>query len=71
MTAAVTEQDPRCRRIIFAAGSGDLARMRAAEAVGFRYVLDVDLGREELSLFVAEPAWVTHTDMDLDRVPGS
>lgn len=68
---AITAEDPRCRRIVFAAGSGDRTRIHAAEAAGFRYVLDVDLGDEEVSLFVAEPGWVTRTDMDLDRVPGS
>ncbi|NBM20910.1 hypothetical protein [Streptomyces sp. GC420] len=68
---AVDAADPSCRRIVFAAASGDRGSVTAAQSAGFRYVTDVDLGREELSLLVAEPAWVTRTDIDLDRVPGS
>lgn len=68
---AVAEADPRCRRIVFAADTGDRARVLAAGAADFRYVLDLDLGAEELGLFVTEPEWVTRTDMDLDRVPGA
>ncbi|WP_369192195.1 hypothetical protein [Streptomyces sp. R08] len=67
---AVTDADLRCRRVVFAPASADQARILAADAAGFRYVLDVDLGAETVSLFVAEPLWVTRTDMDLDRVPG-
>ncbi|MFI6335366.1 GNAT family N-acetyltransferase [Streptomyces sp. NPDC050535] len=71
LTDAVTDEDPRCRRVVFAPASTDQACIRAADAAGFRYVLDVDLGTEAVSLLVAEPLWVTRTDMDLDRVPGS
>lgn len=63
--------DPRCRRVVFAAPAGDLAAMAAAEAAGFRHVVDVDIPGAELSLFVAEADWVTNADMDLDRVPGA
>jgi hypothetical protein len=61
--------DPRCRRVVFAAPAGVRARIDAAEAAGFRYVTDVDLPEEELSLFVTEPDWVTA--LDSERVPGT
>ncbi|HJQ45102.1 MAG TPA: hypothetical protein VJ870_02105 [Amycolatopsis sp.] len=63
--------DPRCRRVVFAAEVADVATITAAEAAGFRHVVDVDLPDAELSLLVAEPAWVTAVDIDLDRVPGT
>lgn len=65
----VLGDDPRCRRVVFAAPVDDLTRIAAAQAAGFRYVVDVDVPGEELSLLVAEPRWVTA--MDLDRVPGT
>ena len=61
--------DPECRKVVFAAPLGDLDTMRAAEEAGFRYVVDVDIPGESLSLLVKEPSWVTAVDMDLDRVP--
>ncbi|GAA2411790.1 hypothetical protein GCM10010191_21470 [Actinomadura vinacea] len=67
----VFEQEPHCRRVVFAVPVDDLATLAAAESAGFRYVVDVDLPGAELSLLVAEPAWVTAVDMDLDRVPGT
>ena len=61
--------DPRCRRVVFAVPAGARAAIDAAEAAGFRHAVDVDLPDEELSLFVAEPDWVTA--MDSERVPGT
>ncbi|MGC9542199.1 hypothetical protein [Streptomyces sp. UG1] len=68
---AVRAADPDCRRVVHAVPEGDRTSVEAAEAVGFRYAVDVDLQDQQLSLLVAEPDWVTATDMDLDRVPGS
>ncbi len=65
------EQDPHCRRVVFASAVADLATMAAAEAAGFRHVVDVDIPGLELGLLVAEPDWVTTVDIDLDRVPGT
>lgn len=65
----VLGNDPRCRRVVFAAPVDDLTRIAAALAAGFRHVVDVDVPGEELSLLVAEPHWVTA--MDSDRVPGT
>lgn len=65
----VLDNDPRCRRVVFAAPADDLTRIAAAQAAGFRYVVDVDIPGEDLSLLVAEPHWVTA--MDSDRVPGT
>ena len=70
----ILAEDPACRKVVFAAHVGDLAAVAAAEAAGFRYVVDVDVpeargGTEELSLLVREPDFVTAVDMDLDRVP--
>ncbi|WP_432975967.1 hypothetical protein [Dactylosporangium sp. CA-233914] len=71
----VLSSDPRCRKVVFATHVGDLHAMVAAEAAGFRYVVDVDVpddgGALELSLLVREPASVTRVDMYLDRVPGT
>ena len=65
----VLGNDPRCRRVVFAAPVDDLTSIAAAHAAGFRYVVDVDIPGEELSLLVAEAHWVTA--MDSDRVPGT
>ena len=65
----VLDNDPRCRRVVFAAPVDDLTSIAAAHAAGFRYVVDVDIPGEELSLLVAEAHWVTA--MDSDRVPGT
>ena len=65
----VLGNDPRCRRVVFAAPVDDLSRIAAAQAAGFRYVVDVDVPGEELSLLVAEAHWVTA--IDSDRVPGT
>lgn len=68
---AVWEADPRCRRVVVATPHGDREAVAAMEAVGFRHVVDVDLGDEELGLLVAEPDRVTGGDGRLDRVPQS
>ncbi|MEV5835478.1 hypothetical protein [Nocardia sp. NPDC052112] len=68
---ALEKADPECRKIVFATLAGDTSALAAAEAAGFRYVVDIDLPDAELSLFVAEPTWVTAVDMDLDRIPGT
>ena len=65
----VLGNDPRCRRVVFAAPVDDLTSIAAAQAAGFRYVVDVDIPGEELSLLVAEAHWVTA--IDSDRVPGT
>ncbi|MFE7029139.1 hypothetical protein ACFU9Y_02445 [Streptomyces sp. NPDC057621] len=67
----VRTADAQCRRIVYAVDEGDTKSSGEAEAAGFRYVLDVDVQDLALSLLVAEPEWVTATDMDLDHVPGT
>ncbi|MDX1876136.1 hypothetical protein SBI67_28800 [Mycolicibacterium sp. 120266] len=68
---AILSADRACRRVVVAVAPDDLAVVSAAEAVGFRHVVDVEVPGEELSLFVLEPEWVTEVDADLDRVPGT
>jgi len=68
---AIRAADPHCRRVVYAAAEGDRDTVAAAAVAGFRHVVDVDLGEQQLSLLVAEPGWVTATDMDLDHVPGT
>ena len=63
--------DERCRRVVYAVAAGDAVGSENAREAGFRHVVDVDLADEELELWVVEPDWVTKTDVDLDRVPGS
>ena len=69
LTQAILNSDDSCRRVVFAAPAEDHALVAAAQAAGFRYVLDVDVPGAELSLLVAEPRWVT--EFDDDRVPGA
>ncbi|MER7178320.1 hypothetical protein ABT404_02290 [Streptomyces hyaluromycini] len=71
LTAAVRDADPHCRRVVLALPVADRGGIDAAGSAGYRYAVDVDLGHEELALLVAEPDWVTVTDIDLDRVPGA
>lgn len=67
--AEVMAADPACRRIVYAVAEGDLIATTAAEAAGFRYVVDVDLpDGAALSLLVVEPDWVTATDHDTDAI---
>lgn len=68
---AVRVADPRCRRVVYAVGEGDRVAQQHAEAVGFRFVVDVDLQDRQLSLLVHEPEWVTRTDTDLGHLPGT
>lgn len=67
----VLDADPKRRRVVLAIGVDDVDLLDAARAGGFRYVVDVDIPGEELSLLVLEPVWVTHADADLDKVPTS
>jgi hypothetical protein len=69
LSQTILKSDPQCRRIVVAAPARDQAMAAAVQAAGFRYVLDVDVPGEQLSLFVLEPLWVTA--LDDDRVPGS
>jgi len=69
--ASILAADRACRRVVVAVAPDDLAAVTAAESVGFRHVVDVDVPGEELSLLVREPEWVTQVDADLDRVPGT
>lgn len=71
LVAAVRAADPRCRRVVYAVAEGDRIATEYAEAAGFRYVVDIDVQHKQLSLLVHEPEWVTHTDTDLDHVPGT
>ena len=70
LAEAILVADPQCRRIVFAASAGDTATVTAAQAAGFRYVMDVDIPGAELSLLVAEPHWVTRVDAELQAFPG-
>jgi hypothetical protein len=69
LTQAILNSDDGCKRVVFGAAADDQDLVAAAQAAGFRYVLDVDLPGAELSLLVAEPRWVT--ELDDGRVPGS
>jgi len=69
LSEAVLKADPLCRRVVFAASAGQADMALAAEMAGFRPVVDVDVPGAELTLFVAEPDWVSN--IDLQRVPGA
>ena len=71
LNRAVLDADPCCRRVVFAAPTDHAAVAEAIVAAGFRHVVDVDVPGAELSLFVAEPSWVSKVDSDLHKVPGS
>jgi hypothetical protein len=71
LNRAVLDADPRCRRVVFAAPTDHAAVAEAIVAAGFRHVVDVDVPGAELSLFVAEPSWVSKVDSDLHKVPDS
>src|SRR5689334_22518710 len=72
----ILADDPNCRKVVFAAPAKHVKIIAAAEAAGFRYVVDVDIpaglndgdghdGKRtttELSLLVLEPDFVTHVD---------
>jgi hypothetical protein len=57
--------------VVFAAPADHGEVLKAAQAAGFRHVIDVDVPGAELSLLVAEPGWVRKVDADIDKVPGS
>ena len=69
LSEGVLKADPLCRRVVFAASAGQADMALAAEMAGFRPVVDVDVPGAELTLFVAEPDWVSN--IDLQRVPGA
>lgn len=71
LVRAVGTSDPDCRRIVHAVPEGDRGALATAEAAGFRHVVDVDLGEEQLSLLVAEPGRGTAAGADPDRPPGT
>ena len=70
---AILASDQHCRKVVFAVNRHEpvsaLAEIAAAEAAGFRYVVDIDLAGAELSLLVAEPVRII--DIELDYVPGT
>ncbi len=66
---SILTDNPRCRRVIIAADEGDLPAIAAAEAAGFRYVVDVDTADGTYSLLVAEPEWVLILPRDLEDIP--
>jgi hypothetical protein len=68
---AVLRADPRCHRVVYAAPADDRPTIAAAEAGGFRYVLDVDLPDTELSLLVLEPPSVTGQAAEVEQMPTS
>jgi hypothetical protein len=68
---AVLRGDPTCHRVVFAAPAGDQSVIGAAEAAGFRYVVDVDIPDAELSLLVVEPPSVTGQPADVEQMPTS
>ena len=54
----IMAEDPTCRRLVLATAEGDLNAIARGEAAGYRYVVDVDVPGESLSLLAAEPEWV-------------
>jgi hypothetical protein len=65
----IMAEDPACRRLVLATAEGDLNAIARGEAAGYRYVVDVDVPGESLSLLAAEPAWVLEESRHLDDVP--
>lgn len=62
---------PECRRLVLAAPVDDLAQIDRAERAGLRYVVDVDLPGQELSLLAAEPDWVLAESRGINTIPTS
>lgn len=60
---------PRCRRIVFAAATGDLDTISWAEEAGFRFVVDVQTRAGEYALLVIEPEWVSSQPQVLEDIP--
>jgi len=71
VAGGVLRADAGCHRVVYAAPDGDLPVIAAAEAAGFRFVVDVDLPDEELSLLVREPETVTAQPADVEEMPAS
>ncbi|MCG5220908.1 hypothetical protein [Streptosporangium sp. KLBMP 9127] len=69
LAGAIQQADPLCRRVVCGATVGDDILFDAAQGAGFRYVVTVDVAAGSIRLFVAEPAWVTAVDLNLDQVP--
>jgi hypothetical protein len=68
----VLRADPACRRVVFASDAAALDRIAAAEAAGYRYVVDVDVeADEQLSLLVTEPGHLTQEPLDVGDMPGT
>ena len=65
----IMAEDPTCRRLVLATAEGDLNAIARGEAAGYRYVVDVDVPGESLSLLAAEPEWVLEESRNLDDVP--
>lgn len=61
--------DDLSRRLVLATALEDVPKIARAEAAGYRYVVDVDIPGEELSLLVAEPDWVLEESRHIDIVP--
>lgn len=43
LAAAILRADPRCHRVVYVAPAGDRSSIAAAEAAGYRYVVDPQL----------------------------
>jgi hypothetical protein len=65
----VMAADPACRRLVLATAEGDIAAIARGESAGYRYVVDVDVPGQSLSLLAAEPDWVLEESRNLDDVP--
>lgn len=65
----VLDADPECHRVVYAAPAGDVSAIGAAESVGYRYVVDVDLPDAELSLLVLEPESVARQPAEVAEMP--
>lgn len=61
--------DKQSRRLVLATALEDVPEIARAEAAGYRYIVDVDIPGEELSLLVAEPHWVLEESRNIDIVP--
>ncbi|WP_151548886.1 MULTISPECIES: hypothetical protein [Corynebacterium] len=72
MRAGIAEAfraNPRCRRVIVGVAIDDLDGVRACEAAGMHFVVDVETrDGEELNLMVAEPDRVKQQATDIDSL---
>ena len=67
----VWEAHQNCRRLVIATTEEDIPEIARAEKAGYRYVVDVDLPQESVTLMAAEPGWVLEESRNIDLVPGS